>query len=53
MTFPRLPALAEVAWTAQADRDVEDFEARVVRQAARWDAAGIGWNRVHDVRWDD
>ncbi len=53
MTFPRLPALAEVAWTAQADRDVEDFEARIVRQAARWDAAGIGWNRVHDVRWED
>ncbi|WP_264031787.1 beta-N-acetylhexosaminidase [Cellulosimicrobium sp. SH8] len=53
MTFPRLPALAEVAWTAQADRDVEDFEARIVRQAPRWDAAGIGWNRVHDVRWDD
>ncbi|WP_336722009.1 beta-N-acetylhexosaminidase [Cellulosimicrobium cellulans] len=53
MTFPRLPALAEVAWTAQADRDYEDFEARIVRQAPRWDAAGIGWNRVHDVRWDD
>ncbi|MFB7889892.1 beta-N-acetylhexosaminidase [Cellulosimicrobium cellulans] len=53
MTFPRLPALAEVAWTAQADRDFEDFEARIVRQAPRWDAAGIGWNRVHDVRWDD
>ncbi|ARU52457.1 hypothetical protein CBR64_14335 [Cellulosimicrobium cellulans] len=52
MTFPRLPALAEVAWTAQADRDVEDFEARIVRQAPRWDAAGIGWNRVHDVRWE-
>ncbi|MGM7422877.1 beta-N-acetylhexosaminidase [Cellulosimicrobium sp. CpK407] len=53
MTFPRLPALAEVAWTAQADRDYEDFEARIVRLAPRWDAAGIGWNRVHDVRWDD
>ncbi|QJW37446.1 beta-N-acetylhexosaminidase [Cellulosimicrobium protaetiae] len=53
MTFPRLPALAEVAWTAQADRDYAAFEARLVPHAARWDAAGIGWNRVHDVRWDD
>jgi hexosaminidase len=41
LMFPRLPAAAEVAWTAQAARDWTDFRTRLGAQAPRWSALGI------------
>jgi hexosaminidase len=41
LMFPRLPAAAEVAWTAQASRDWTEFRARLGAQAPRWSALGI------------
>ena len=42
MLFPRLPAVAEVAWSEQADRSFPDFRDRLVQVSPRWTAAGIG-----------
>lgn len=56
MLFPRFPAVAEVAWSAQADRqgdpaEFADFQSRVVTHSAFWDAAGIGYYQAPDVPW--
>jgi hexosaminidase len=41
LMFPRLPAAAEVGWTAQAARDWSEFRVRLGAQAPRWSALGI------------
>jgi hexosaminidase len=51
MTFPRLCAVAEVAWSPQAERDWEDFRARLAAEGARWDAAGVAYHRSPQVDW--
>lgn len=39
--FPRIAALAEVAWTPQQDRQFDDFKARLKPMIARYRAAGV------------
>ena len=51
MVFPRLCAVAEVAWTPQAQRDWDDFRARLAREGELWDAAGVGYHRSPQVDW--
>jgi hexosaminidase len=51
MTFPRLPAIAEVGWSAAEGKSYGDFERRVIAHGERWDAAGIGYYRAPDVPW--
>ncbi len=56
MLFPRLPAVAEIAWSAKADRandpaQFDDFQARLVNHAQGWDAEGIGYYRAAGVPW--
>ncbi|GAB3797521.1 hypothetical protein GCM10028798_08890 [Humibacter antri] len=56
MLFPRLPAVAEIAWSPKENRAgdpslFDDFQARLLNQAQGWDAAGIGYSRVSDVPW--
>jgi hexosaminidase len=41
MAFPRLAAVAEVAWSPQAGRRWEEFRTRLGAQAPRWDALGV------------
>ncbi len=41
LLFPRLPAVAELGWTAQPARDWSDFRVRLGAQAPRWSALGI------------
>jgi hexosaminidase len=41
MTFPRLPAVAEVAWSPQAGRQWSEFRMRLAAHAPRWSALGI------------
>ena len=41
LLYPRLPAVAEVGWTAQASRDWNDFRVRLGAQAQRWTAMGV------------
>jgi hexosaminidase len=57
MIFPRLPALAEVAWSPKADRTSEsspayqDFIGRLAAQGARWTAAGVNFYPTPEVPW--
>lgn len=51
MLLPRLPALAEVAWTPQRSRVWSSFRLRLAAQAPRWDAQGLDWTRVDDIPW--
>lgn len=41
MLFPRLAALAEVAWSPEASHDLRDFEARLVPEMARYRRLGL------------
>ncbi len=41
LAFPRVSALAEVAWTQPGLRDYEDFTQRLRPMLARWKAAGV------------
>lgn len=41
--LPRLPALAEVGWSAQTDRSWDDFVARLGPHGRRWIAAGLAF----------
>ncbi|GIE87959.1 family 20 glycosylhydrolase [Actinoplanes regularis] len=51
LTFPRLPAVAEVAWTPQAVRDWASFRERVAAFGPRWDAAGVAYFRSPEIDW--
>lgn len=41
MALPRLPAVAEVAWSAPERRDFASFRARLATHLARWTAMGL------------
>ncbi|HEX6636112.1 MAG TPA: family 20 glycosylhydrolase, partial [Steroidobacteraceae bacterium] len=45
MAYPRIAALAEVAWSAPARIDWDDFQRRLEPQLARYDALGIRYAR--------
>ncbi|MFJ6659883.1 family 20 glycosylhydrolase [Streptomyces sp. NPDC091377] len=51
MSFPRLPALAEVGWTPQAGRDWKNFRQRLAQHGPRWTAAGIGYHPAPGIPW--
>ncbi|MFE2726140.1 family 20 glycosylhydrolase [Kitasatospora sp. NPDC059327] len=51
MSFPRLPALAEVAWSPQSARDWTSFQQRLGQHGPRWTAAGIGFYPAPGVAW--
>jgi hexosaminidase len=51
MTFPRLPAVAEVAWSARERRDWESFRRRLAAHGPRWSAQGIAFHRSPQIDW--
>ncbi|AEV82140.1 beta-N-acetylhexosaminidase [Actinoplanes sp. SE50] len=51
LTFPRLPAVAEVGWTPQAGRDWAAFRERLAAFGPRWDAAGVNYHRSPEIDW--
>jgi hexosaminidase len=51
LTFPRLPAVAEVAWSPREGRDWESFRARLAAFGPRWEAAGISFHRSPEIDW--
>lgn len=51
MAFPRIPAIAEVGWTDQAERGWKDFGKRLAAHAPRMTAQGIAFHRSPDVPW--
>ena len=51
MTFPRLNAIAEVAWTAQENRNWDDFTNRLQTQFKRWDAQKVRYAKSAFSPW--
>jgi hexosaminidase len=51
MAFPRLAAVAEVAWSPQVAREWEEFRNRLGAQAPRWSALGINAYWSPKVDW--
>ncbi|MBG0833403.1 beta-N-acetylhexosaminidase [Planomonospora sp. ID67723] len=51
LAFPRLPAVAEVAWTPRSARDFDGFAARLARHGPRWTALGVDFHRSAAVAW--
>lgn len=52
MAFPRLAAVAELAWSPLAQKQSwDDFKVRLGAQAPRWAALGINFYRAPDVPW--
>ena len=51
LVMPRLPAIAEVGWSAAATRDWESFRTRIAAHAARWRLLGINFYPSPQVAW--
>ena len=51
LTFPRLPAVAEVAWSPRGSRDWTSFRERLAAFGPRWTAAGITFHRTPEIDW--
>jgi hexosaminidase len=51
MIFPRLPAIAEIGWSAQSGRTWDDFKVRLAAQGPRWSAMGLNFYRSPQVPW--
>src|SRR5207244_1143625 len=51
LAFPRLAAVAEVAWSRADRRTWDDFKVRLGAQAPRWSALGLNYHRAPDVPW--
>jgi hexosaminidase len=51
LAVPRLPAIAEVGWSAQSTRDWTSFRERVASHAGRWELLGINWFPSSEIAW--
>jgi len=51
MTFPRLPAIAEVGWSPRAARDWPSFRRRLAAFGSRWAAQGVNYFRSPEIDW--
>lgn len=51
LAMPRLPALAEVAWTPQGTRNWDGFRMRIAAHAPRWNFLGVNYYRSPQIPW--
>jgi hexosaminidase len=51
LAFPRLAAVAELAWSRGDRRSWDDFARRLGAQARRWSALGINFYRSPQIPW--
>lgn len=51
LAFPRLAAIAELAWSPPQQVNWENFRRRMAAQGARLAAMGVNFARVPDVSW--
>src|SRR4051812_1820734 len=51
MAFPRLPAIAEIGWSPQAQRPWSDFRVRLAAQGPRWSVMPVHFYRSPQVPW--
>ncbi|RKT87780.1 hexosaminidase [Saccharopolyspora antimicrobica] len=53
MAFPRLPALAELAWSPKSAQDWESFAQRLAAHGPRLEASGINYYKSPQIPWND
>ena len=51
LVMPRLPAIAELAWSPASRRSWEDFRLRLSAHAPRWNLLGINYYRSAQIAW--
>jgi hexosaminidase len=51
LAMPRLPAIAEVGWSAASSKDWESFRTRIAAHAPRWRLLGINYYQSPQVTW--
>jgi hexosaminidase len=51
LLMPRLPAIAEVAWSQASTHDWESFRTRIAAHAARWRLLGVNYYASPQVAW--
>lgn len=51
MAFPRLAALAEIAWSPWSTHDWADFAQRLATHGPRWTADGVNFCRSPQIPW--
>ena len=51
LLMPRLPAVAELAWSPASARDWESFRRRVAVHGPRWNLLGINYHRDPAIPW--
>ena len=51
MAFPRLPGIAEVAWSPAATRNWDSFRRRLATHGPPWSAMGVNYYRSPQVPW--
>jgi hexosaminidase len=53
MTFPRLPAVAEIGWSPRSARDWASFRRRIGAYGQRWTDQNIAFYRSPQVDWSE
>jgi hexosaminidase len=51
MAFPRLAAVADLAWSPASRHGWEAFTTRLAAQAPRWTALGVNFCRAPEIEW--
>ena len=51
LAMPRLPAVAEVGWSPQAERGWDDFRVRLAAHGHRWNLMGINYYHSAQIPW--
>src|SRR6266511_3933730 len=52
LAFPRLPAIAELAWSPAATHDWCSFRRRLATQGPRWRVMGFDFHGSEEIPWD-
>jgi hexosaminidase len=51
LVFPRLPGIAEIAWSTSKDRNWDEYKLRLATQAKKWEAMDIDYYKSPKVDW--
>jgi hexosaminidase len=51
LAFPRMAAIADLAWAPPSSHNWEQFETRLAAQAPRWTALGVNFYRAPEIPW--
>jgi hexosaminidase len=51
MTFPRLPGIAEIGWSAAKAHSWSSYRLRLAAQAPRWRVMSLSFYRSPQVPW--